>query len=372
MTEIGTFILGCKMKFEELKDKAEKRMFAMRVLRENPIAVLDAIYSVEGIDQEDKNSKLRLWARCFLRKRDPKTKELNAFVLSRLAGQWTADFENLQKTHRALGMDYRTVFEVELLSRVLETLKLGIKTDLDQRDKKSVKDREDLSEKIDHLKHLLTGAMYDPATLLSIRTNVNSPGGVPRASLGLNRGYHQPPPEPLGPYMKSDLALSKAEAYYLDSYFPSVAKLWHAIVDEQEKMRIDIDKKAREKKEKEEKVKKKQQEKEKKEKADKKKKKQDEKDKKEKEEREKKQKEKEERERKENEERERRRRVDCRDGGLHVCFYCNSYGHICTHDGRPCVLCHPDFIHFRAQTLPSAGGRRGFWRPYGSYYPDFS
>ena len=98
---------------------------------------------------------------------------MNAFIVSRLTGQWTIDLERLRKTHPALDKDYEAVFEIKLLSRVLETLILGAKTDVDKDDKMTIEYREDLVQSVKYLGALLEDAVIAPIALGSLKTERN-------------------------------------------------------------------------------------------------------------------------------------------------------------------------------------------------------
>lgn len=368
LTDVGVFVLGCKMGFTELKDKARKRMYAMKYTRESPIAALDAIYSADGINGEDKDL-LREWARHFLRKRSRETKKMNAFILSERDGQWTSDFNELREKHHALDADFNLILDIEILSRALETIKLGNKSD-------KKKDDEELLQTQELLEAVLAEAVTNPSTLLSIKGVRNSRRGVVipswfnLASRSELAGRSAPAPDPLTPQVGDDIALTTAEDNYLHYYFPDVARCWRKVVDERKKVTEETEKKGREKKEKKEKEKKTKQEKDEREKVvkereERRKKNREEKEKKAKEEKEKKAKEQaaaataerqrkareEEQKAKDREERERPRRVReeqervqeqarlrrC----IHKCISCYDRGvPSCPHDGELCVFCN--------------------------------
>ncbi|TPX20861.1 hypothetical protein DIZ76_016758 [Coccidioides immitis] len=135
VNDIQMFVLGSRMAFDELKEKALERLYSMSETHNDPMAVLEEIYNEADLEKEEHKNTLRNWARAFLAKKIEKSGETNILILQK-SEQWKDRFMGLRKKNQLFNKDCSETEDDLLLNKALEALEKGEKKDQDGEDGK--------------------------------------------------------------------------------------------------------------------------------------------------------------------------------------------------------------------------------------------
>ncbi|WEW61157.1 hypothetical protein PRK78_006647 [Emydomyces testavorans] len=145
INDVRMFVLGSQMSFPELRNKALERLYSMRELHSDPMAMLEEIYDWSRIENTEDRDALRKWAREFLSKEAEGSGHANILLLQQ-SEHWKDRFTELRKSSETFDIDCSTTEEDLLLSKALKVL--GTEEDSDEDGTEETSDDDDEQGKL--------------------------------------------------------------------------------------------------------------------------------------------------------------------------------------------------------------------------------